>query len=415
MRTWTCIYCKNQFAKPAPIPEHIIFKSLGGRSTSRTLVCGELPQDSSSSGDVKRSCNNLLSPIEEKLVSLPPIQYARAVLGLGRSKDLQAEFETDDGEKVGIGREGELKHVESVLQFRVRELAPRIKEFCYKLSNEEALSKIEQQLEREGQSRDKRVYKDIQWCTGKKMKAKADFTEEEYRAVAKLAFEALAYGAEWVDVRSSSFDEVRYYILNGQKPAGKEFAWLDRQQIYTLLPIDDPFYNRVTLFCNPDTQLIIGFVEILRHFTYSVLLAEDYHGPRQAFQLLNQPLDKSKTKDEITILKGRFNKIELQDLEKNDREPLLGRLQDAWSNLGNAVDDFIFRDPEKTLQDFMDRLIRIAIENVGYPGKKYFEPNDYFYIARFVAERMAPLLGIDAESLELELLASFLNYRNPES
>jgi hypothetical protein len=402
---WKCIYCKKEFINPAQRPEHIIFKSLGGRTASRTLVCGQPPQSLPKNNS--RDCNNFFSEIERKFVNLPPLWYARAVLGLGRNKDFTAKFTTEDGKKVLVGEKGKIKYGDRVLSYHEEKISDTVKKISYTLADEEMVPRIRQQLERRGNVTNLQIKKDIQWQMDKKIIAEADFgTEEEYRAVAKLAFATLAYGANWIDVQEPQFDIIRDYILRGQKPAGKEFVWLDQQKIYTLLPVNDAFYNRVTIYCNPTTHFIVGYVEVLKHFSYSVLLAENYSGPRKAFQLLNLPLDKSKNEDEITFLTSDFHDIQLEDLQRNDEEFLPDKLQKAWSALGAALHEYIFRDQDEIFK-FLQRVIHIAIENVGYPGKEYFELQDFFYITKFVTEKIKPFLRIDSEIVETSLLASF--------
>lgn len=121
-------------------------------------------------------------------------------------------------------------------------------------------------------------------------------SEEQYRSVAKMAFNYLGLLAQQgritAEPHGKLFGEIREYIRNGVLPrVGNKVCDIEGRRFFNLPAPPNPLYNRITVFFSPETASVYGYVEVLGSFKFSVLLSDIYNGEKTAYSITNLPAE----------------------------------------------------------------------------------------------------------------------------
>lgn len=330
-----CLSCENEIIEQSR--EDIIQYSLGGRYNSRSLLC--------------KPCNDTLgNQIDDVLVDWLRFKNVRNVLMLRGHSGSVPEIEVSDeqGNKY-IAREGGKlfsKHEPPRYQRYGRGVCA-----AFSVDAEADLDHIvngigttlTRQVLREAANQSQQLSRSIPSPKVQPIskqhviKRPASFElqpdpwgkDEHYRAVAKIAFEYLATKLPRADILGSQFRPIRDFIYRGQRGNHEELWFLDYRDIYTVCePRSQPFFHRVTVYCNGVTSNIIGLVELFGHVRIAVVLSWQYEGRKQGYSLIEYPLeqrhedriDEHVLPDFSPILTQMITKPSLEDIDQSDAD-----------------------------------------------------------------------------------------------
>lgn len=294
-----CIYCKQEIRHPRK--EHIIPYALGGRYSSKKIIC--------------KDCNEQLGyEVDAKLINWIPFVWARNLFLLtGESGDVP-RFEVRD-------TEGRLYIAEPEWRLRPKDEPPTIiyeiisdqeakRRFTVRAHSVEAAwrqaEKVKKQFVHHLRRKGRKVHEmDVKTQTHEIRKSiirplsfrpsVADFGfDEHYRAIAKIAFEYLATKLESEEILAPEFNVIREFISNGTLRSDdyRKLFLADYRNIYTVCQPQEHWFHRVSVYCNRNTRNVIGLVELFSYVRVAVVLSWQYEGRTQGHYLIEYPLEK---------------------------------------------------------------------------------------------------------------------------
>lgn len=329
-----CIYCSREFDPAETAPEHIVLASLGGKRSSRSIVCAACNRRFGS--ELDRGLADTLGFLRT-LVLVPRSRAPTArATGVTTSHEYRLrpsrgpELLSVEWELAEVGKGGERA-------FRIKASPQRAQEIIEGLRRKHKAVRITgvQSTTYREPIRNERPF---------------ELGPLQHRCVAKMAFNALAIvpglGTQVALMRQ--FDEFRRFVTGGSDTVHLRVL-LDLRNLLELAPVpDDVFCNRIAVWCNPDCGNAVAMVEILSELKFSVLLASQYDGPRGGALFLNYPhlsgRDKIQsvstfpTVETSTLLERGSHKSWLRDSDRALRA-LLKRCQefDAKQYVGNLA------------------------------------------------------------------------------
>ena len=340
-----CIYCKQEIRRPSK--EHIVPYALGGRYSSKEIVCGD--------------CNDQLGhDVDTVLVDWKPFVLARSLLGLEGYGGYIPRFEIEDEEgRVYIAEPGwrlrpkdeppsivwEIVNGQKVT-CRASVTVPNEAEGWKKVqrTKESLIRKLRKQgyriRESDVRTRLVEMRRQIFRPTGFKDQD-AKFENEHYRAIAKIAFNYLATKLAPEEILAPEFDVIREFIRYGTLKSNDHWKLFlaDYRDIYTVCPsqAQAPFFHRVTVYCNRATSNVIGLVELFGRVRIAVVLSWQYEGGTRGHCLIEylqgtrQPEDR-KLEHFDPILTEMITKLsgeqEVQEAFNNNIQLLATELED---------------------------------------------------------------------------------------
>jgi hypothetical protein len=361
-----CIYCKQEIRRPSK--EHIIPYALGGRYTSKEIVCGD--------------CNGRLGhDVDTILINWKPFVWARNLLSLkGHGGDIP-RFEIED-------KEGRVYIAEPGWRLRPKDEPPtgvleifdgqRVRQISMTVPNEsEGWKKVQRMkksyihtLRKQGHRiresdvtiRLVGVKRQIIRPFGfKHQDVSFGDKDEHYRAIAKIAFNYLATKLAPEEILAPEFDVIREFIRYGTLKSDdhRKLFLADYRDIYTVCSSQAqvPFFHRVTVYCNRATSNVIGLVELFGRVRIAVVLSWQYEGITRGHCLIEYLQGKRQPEDRKL---EHFEPILTQMITKISEEELAKGKQDFQKNvhlLATELEDYHTRlHISEVLNDFPELL-----------------------------------------------------------
>jgi len=370
-----CIYCPKDLEDEEE--EHIFLESLGGKKGSSEIVCTQ--------------CNHYFSQAIDKY--LPEALAAVRIL-LGVNPPTAVKLPEKDGEAEYLFyRDRRRKKLLKVTKQLV-EKEPGLREkFLVEIEGDpqQVADMIQGLIAKYGEGNFETG--PINWFTSRP--AVVDSIDigghEQYRSVAKIAFNYLAYlatrGVYSLDVATHpQFDSIRAYIRHGDNREIEFPCHLDNRYSFELPDVEfsqlvkDAVFNRVTIYCSAVHSNIIAYVTILGSLTFSALLSFTYTGEKRAFRFTEYPLKRGPGQyEELTRFPDTPTTEQL--LQWPSYEESYGIIRDLLSHLlGLAM--------QKDEDDFLDCCIRETFEKLGLEELTPDRPREVEQFAKLLVEKL---------------------------
>jgi hypothetical protein len=356
-----CIFCGAQLG-PDTKPEHILLNALGGRKTTRRVICskhnndfgGGIDDDLAGQVEVLRNHLQLESGTGKPPPALKNVQAGPDRINIGsdgRPQLVKPPFTVTDLPDGKFNVEVHARAAEDIKRM-LPHLAARLR-----MSEEEVIRQIIQN----GQSAivEKRpggIHHHI-----------ALGTWESLRSVTKACLVLFATVAGNDAVRAAPFDDARAYVLQGNPAFNKQRIQIDSRDVPGLEEWKKqfgPFFNLIYARSN-DAGRVIGHFTIYNTISWQIVLAESGGPPNAAAVVVSNPLDPSTWEDDAAKLPDipfawldeaeRTYEIErprerliamAQQHTDNARETEIGRIcNDVFAKHGITTDDQAVTDP----------------------------------------------------------------------
>ncbi len=356
----SCVYCDQQFAPEDTTEEHLVLRALGGKRSSRSIVCS--------------ACNNRLGAEIDR--SLPEaLELVRAIVGIPRDDPPIVRAHgvlTGRTYKVRPGGARELLDVQAP-EFS-SEIAEAVRPVPVQIAGApDKVQRVLKGLEKK--------YGPVKVCNVDQIlynepvapiKGAIELgTPEQSRSIMKMVLNVLAaLGEEFsLSVWQNGLEQARQFVATGKELAPLA-VMLDRRPHLPLPTCEElAFQNRIMVVADPEAGTIVAAVEVLGALKYSVLVAREYAGSPSALLFTNHPLGRGS--DTVEPLHG-----------------MRGVRADELLDRGG------YDDTLAVCQFYASRLLQMACE---YDTRRF--------IAREVVPKAAKAAG--GEALTLETLDKF--------
>ncbi len=293
-----CIFCERELG-PETKPEHILLNALGGRKTTKRVICSDHNNqfgsfiDSSLAGEIEFLRN-----------------YLQLESGTGKPPPMLKNIDAD-GERINISGNGTPKlvtppftvtdlpsgkrNVEILAQTpdELRNLIPHLAA-CLRISEEDVIEK----LARDGQfslieRRPGRFYSHISFGT-----------ENSLRSIAKSCLVLFATVAGNTVVKSAPFNGVRSYILHGNSDFSKANIQIDTRDV----PCTDQWVDRfgpnfnLIYVRSDEAGRVIGYFALYNVISWQVVLAESGAPAGLVAALVSNPIAPAIWEDDTSKL-----------------------------------------------------------------------------------------------------------------
>lgn len=382
---YSCTYCGAPLSSQTP-HEHIIPEAVGGRKRSRRIAC--------------ETCNRKLGEkLDVHLANWGPVVWCRNLFEIRGKKGHVPSFDV-------VGPDGRQLRIEPGLRPGFTPRPPTIEEtpssfriVASARSAQEAEKSVHKILEKK-MARLQGVYSDLEasWEIRQETYAPASELHSEVvydpdllsRIAAKICLNFAAWTLPNCVIRSSSFDPIRRFIMDGVRITGLRPAQLEYRRLLRLPRCADSLAHRVALSCNSETRSAVGWLELFGKLSWAVVLSWNYEGPDTSTILTEVP---ARRWEEPTITEASIGPIpveavlrqspeELQSQEERFRNSLEG-LSVATSAIAAHEDIKRFVD---TVKDGSD--MELKHEDIGDIVSAFAEQANVL-VTRFIAQRMA--------------------------
>jgi hypothetical protein len=293
-----CIFCDQELG-PDTKPEHILLNALGGRKTTRRVICS-------------RHNNDFGGSIDDVLTK--QVQVLRNLLQLesGTGKPPPALKSLHAGsERINIGNDGRPELVKP--PFTVTDLSDGNVSIEIHARSLEDIKKMLPHLAARLRMTEEQL---IQQITNNGQASLVEMRpdtmhhhislggEKALRSVAKSCLVLLATVTGNDAIKAAPFDDARNYVLNGGPEFNKERSQIDSRDVPGL---DDfkkrfgPFFNLIYVRSN-DAGRVIGHFTNYNAISWQIVLAEGGGPPNVVAALVSNPLAPGTWKDDAVLL-----------------------------------------------------------------------------------------------------------------
>lgn len=371
-----CIFCCQELG-PDTKPEHILLNALGGRKTTRRVIC------SRHNNDFGGSIDDALTKQVEVLRNLLQLES-----GTGRPppalKSLQA-----GSERINIGNDGRPELVKP--PFTVTDLPDGTAKIDIHARSPEDIEKMLPHLAARLKVTEEELIQQIANSGQASLVEMRPGTlhhhislggEEALRSVAKSCLVLLATVTGNDAIKATPFEHARNYVLNGGPEFNKERTQIDSRDVPGL---DDfkkrfgPFFN-LTYVRSNDAGRVIGHFTIYNTISWQMVLAEAGGPPNVVAVLVSNPLDPVTWEDDASLLPD----IPYEWLDAADRVYQIERARERLVTMvKHHVDDA--RETEAT-RICNDVFAKYGVTDENQPVT---DPNAQETIVGEIAQRLA--------------------------
>lgn len=358
-----CIYCLNEFDKADK--EHLITRAYGGEKGSKVIVCTEcntgilkqLDQELPNSLDIFRNQLGIRSPKVKNMRSMADGKlYELDKHSRQRIQQLELTIQFSDGPVILEGDDPESLADDAFEEFRKKQCPGAPMSIG---GDEEKADNLNMFLQQR--------FKSMTFGTKTRTKkappcVQVSFGDlgghEQFRAIAKMAFNFLAFKKGNEFARHPQFDRIREYIRYGTiSPESRFLCMIIGNHSICPFPKDtylgstsfeESFINQVQLFFSKQYRNILAVVRVFKHFEFLVLLSIDYEGDNCALGLTNWPLI-----------------VNRHDEYETDYLSFLSCSTDEAINILNRHKFLVFADLEKV-------LVRLAADSFPYRNRRMY-------------------------------------------
>lgn len=260
--------------------EHLLHSALGGRKTSKGVVCGVH--------------NNLFGTTIDRVLT-DQLAVIGNLLGIRTGRNQPAAtirgLETLDGQRVDVEPGGRLVLPRSNVR---DDISDGRRDITISANSIERASALTAQYMRRYPGRDLENATIVESIVPTHRPLRIDGAvggEDAHRAIAKIAvvFVASAVGTE--AVRGASAAAIRKFVLEGGDSA--DFVRMDYATPFPEVPDLGDFAvhaHRVAVFGDPSARVACGFVELFGAFRYTILISDAWDGPAMALHYAVDPV-----------------------------------------------------------------------------------------------------------------------------
>lgn len=384
-----CIFCE-EILGPHTKPEHILLNALGGRKTTRSVICSKHNNDFGGSiddalADQVNVVRNLLQ-LESGTGKPPPAL-----------KNLQA-----GSERVNIDQQGKPALVKP--PFTVNELPDGKMQVELHLKSPEEMAKVLPHLAG-------KLGMPLEHLAEQMKNAQAAFVERRpgrihhaislggptaLRSVAKSCLVLFATVAGNDAVKAPAFQAARDYVLNGCDAFNKDRVQIDSRDVPGLENLKrrfGPFFNLIYVRSN-DIGRVIGHFTMYNVISWQMVLAEAGGPPNTVAALASNPLDPKTWGEaesiadipfdwlnaadrsyELEHARQRFNAVVAHHVKVSQEGEVSRMCDDVFAKLGVTHDNqpISGMDAKRAVGEIAQRL---AAHALGLPHEKKLTPEE---------------------------------------
>jgi HNH endonuclease len=289
-----CIFCPNELTKDTK-PEHILLNALGGCKTTTRVDCS--------------ACNNLFgSTIDREAAQ--QVKILRNMLqldsGAGRAPPMLRNIPSGN-DVINLMNDGTPELVAK--PFAVRRLDDGSFELEVKTKSVEDLAPYVPHIAAQLHCSEEQVLEILRSTTGSNIERRPDVVHHALglggplavRSAAKSALVLWATLTGNVEIKSSPYDDVRRFIVEGSEAFNLARAHLDSRY----LPHSGELQNRFGEFFNliyvrsDESGRVVAHFTLYNIISWQIILAEAGGTPNARIGLISNPLDPTKWSDTI--------------------------------------------------------------------------------------------------------------------
>ena len=387
-----CIFCGSEVG-PDTKPEHILLNALGGRKTTKRVICskhnndfgGDIDDDLAGQVEVLRNHLQLESGTGKPPPALRNIQAGGERINIGsdgRPQLVKPPFTVIDLPDGKFNVEIHARTHEDI-QKMIPNLAARLR-----MTEEEVIKQITQNGQASlVEKRPGGVHHRISLGG-----------EKALQSVTKSCLVLLATVAGNEAVRSAPFDEARAFVLQGDPAFNKARIQIDSRDVSSL---DEwkkrfgPFFNLIYVRSN-EAGRVIGHFTIYNTVSWQIVLAESGGPPNLVAVVVSNPLDPATWEDEAVKLpdipfawldqadrayeleRARQRLVAMaQHHTDTARETEIGRIcDDVLAKHGITTNDQAITDPETQKAIMGEITQRLAAHALRLPHEQKLTPEE---------------------------------------
>lgn len=292
-----CIFCDSELT-PDTKPEHILLSALGGRKTTRRVVCSK--QNNAFGGTFDDVLSKQVGVLRNLLQLESGTRKPPPAL-----RDLQA-----GPDRVNIGSDGKPELVKP--PFTVTELPDGNAKVEIHVQSPDAFARVLPHLAAKLRIPEERLIEQLkngqatltEMRPGPMHHSLSLGGEEALRSVAKSCLVLLATVAGNEPVKGVPFAEARNYVLHGDTEFNKTRTQIDSRDVPGLDEFKErfgPFFNLIYVRSNGDGR-VVGHFTLYNTISWQIVLAESGGPPDVTVALVSNPLDPSTWSDDPTAL-----------------------------------------------------------------------------------------------------------------
>jgi hypothetical protein len=381
-----CIFCGAELG-PDTKPEHILLNALGGRKTTKRVICsqhnndfgGDIDDDLAGEVEVLRNHLQLESGTGKLPPSLRNVQAGAERINIGsdgKPQLVKPPFTVTDLPDGNAKVEIHARTPEDI-QKMIPNVAARLR-----MTEEEVIRQITQS----GQA------SLVEKRPGGVQHRISLGGEKALRSVTKSCLVLFATVAGNEAVRSAPFDEARAYVLQGDPAFNKTRIQIDSRDVPHLDQWKQeygPFFNLIYVRSN-ETGRVIGHFTIYNTISWQIVLAESGGPPNLVAVAVSNPLDPATWDDEAAKLpdipfawldetdrtyeleRARERLVAMaQHHTDTAREMEIGRIcDDVFAKHGITTDDQAITDPHTQKAIMGEITQRLAAHALRLPHEQ---------------------------------------------